>query len=282
MITAPGIYELTNAQYHGDPVACGSLSSTEARTLLVCPARFRYDKDHAETPKRTFEFGNAAHKHVLGVGDDVEVLDFDNYLTKKARVARDVARIEGRTPVLAAEWATVEAMAAAIRQHPIAGRLLTPGAGAAEQSLIWIDPRCKIWRRVRLDWLPNPPASGRMIVADYKTARSAEKTAFARSCAEYGYHCQADWYLDGVRAVCGVTDPAFVFIAQEKTPPYLVNVIELDKVAMTIGRDRNWRSLEIYAECVASGRWPSYSDDVELVSLPRWAEIAHEQEFLLL
>ncbi len=163
----------------------------------------------------------------------------------------------------------VKAMAAAIRSHPVASRLFAEGA--AEQAMFWPDERSGVIRRGKLDWLPNP-GDGRMIVPDYKTAVSAERGKFERAMWDYGYYMQAPWYLDGIEACLGETDAAFVFVVQEKTAPYLVNVIQPDQNALKIGRIRARRALTVYAECVASGRWPGYSDDVETASLPIWVE----------
>jgi hypothetical protein len=58
-------------------------------------------------------------------------------------------------------------------------------------------------------------------------------------------------------------------------------VIELDALALRIGRDLNRQAIEIYARCSESGVWPGYSDDVESVPLPAWVERAYENGDLL-
>lgn len=279
-ITEPGIYTMPEAEYHAQP----ALSNTEARRLLDCPAKYHWHKTHGQEHKSEFDFGKAAHALVLGVGCEVVVCDFDDWRTKDAKAARDKARLSGAAPVLAAEWDTVQAMAATLREHPIASALLNPDTGQAEQSLFWRSPdpflAREVWLRARVDWLPNVPDHGRMIVPDYKTSRSAEARAFARSAADYEYHMQASHYLDGITTLLGVDDPAFVFIVQEKEVPYVVNVIELDAYALQIGRQRNADALARWVACTESGVWPGYSSDVEMVALPRYAEIAYEESQL--
>jgi hypothetical protein len=279
----PGIYDMPDATYHADPVPGGSLSNTEARRVLECPAKYRWFKDNGPEHKQEFEFGHAAHLAVLGVGADVVVCDFDNWRTKAAGVARDEARAAGKSPVLTKEWATVELMVAALRAHPIACRLLTAEGGRSEQSMFWQDTdpftQRTIWLRGRLDRLPAiPTTSGRLIVADYKTAAKADGNSFSRSAANFGYHQQAAWYIDGIRALCEVDDPAFVFVVQERDAPYVVNVIELDSTALDIGRARNRAAIDRWLACIDQNVWPGYSTDVELVSLPRWAELQHEEQ----
>lgn len=273
---APGVYDIPEDVYHSDPVPGGSLSCSGARRILDCPMKFRWERDHP-VYKDVFDFGQAAHRQVLGAGYDIDVHAFPDWRTKAAKEAKEQSRANGSVPLLTADWETIQAMAAAIRAHPIASALLDPARGGQpEQSLIWRDAQTPVTLRCRLDWLPPVPESGRMILPDYKTSADARRPAFSRSVANFGYHQQHAFYVDGVSAVLGVDDPAFVFIAQEREPPYLVAVYELDPYAVTIGRERNRRAVDLYLECRSTGVWPGYSNEVETISLPRWAEMAHE------
>ncbi len=270
-VAEPGIYDIPEDLYHADPVPGGSLSSSGARKLLPpsCPAIFRYEQDHRPESTDAFDFGTAAHKLVLGAGAEIAALDFRDWRTKASQEAAAEVRERGAVPLLRADHDRVTAMASAVRAHPLASALLNPACGRPEQSLFWQDPEFGVWLRARLDWLPDAPG-GRMIVSDYKTSRSAEPRSFAKSAADFGYHCQAAFYIDGIRELLG-TDAAFVFIVQSKTPPYLVTVVELDPLALRTGRELNRRAIEIFRDCQESGLWPAYSDDIEQVSLPPWA-----------
>lgn len=276
----PGLYpEMSIEQYHGDRM---SLSSSGARKLLPpsCPALFRYEQDHPQPSKKTFDIGNAAHKVVLGEGPDLVVIEADRWDTKAAKAAVADVRADGGVPLKRGEYEQVHAMAAAIRRHPVASALFNPESGRPEVSVFWTDGPTGITRRARFDWLPEPRA-GRLIIPDYKTCRSAEPSALARAVDEYGYHQQADWYRAGARAVdLGGEDTAFVFVCQEKTAPYLITVFEPDAKSLRIGAAKNRRAIETYAHCTESGYWPGYSDDIEHLSLPPWAEIRDEAEYL--
>lgn len=277
MITEPGVYQMTDEAYHADPVAGGSLSSSGARALLPpsCPALFRHQQDHGQEHKRVWDIGHAAHQRVLGVGPTLAVIDADDWRTKAAKAERDAARERGEVPILRAEFEQVEAMATALRRHPVAGPLFDRARGGRpEQTLIWRDSPSGVMCRARLDRLPDPLPGVRLVVPDYKTAAKADRESLSRAAYSYGYHQQGDWYLAGLRAL-GLADPhaAFVFACQEKTPPYLVSVIQLDHVAMRIGAARNRRAIDVYVHCRDRGHWPAHVEGVGEVSLPRWAEI---------
>ena len=264
MSYAPGVYDIPEAEYFG---ATEALSCSGAKLLLPpsCPAKFFYRQDHAEY-KPEWDFGSGAHAMVLGTGPEIVECKFDNWRKDAAQEQRDAARKAGQIPLLTKELAVVREMAAKIREHPIAGFMFDPRDGAPEQSLFWEHERTGTLLRARLDWLTMP------IIADYKTADSAEPEKFRKAAADYGYHQQHAWYSDGVAALFGVM-PSFVFVVQEKQPPYLVSIVEWHPEAIRIGRRRNERAIGIYRECVKNGEWPGYTDDEPAeIMLPAWAD----------
>jgi hypothetical protein len=278
---APGWVDgLSADDYHADRT---TISSSGLRALLPpgCPAQYAYDRDNPPAPKREFDFGHAAHREILGDGPEIDVLDFDSYLTKAAKEARDEARAMDVVPLLRHEYEQIEAMADAIRRHPIAGPLFAPGAGVAERSMYWTDPATGIRCRIRPDWLRHREASGRLIVVDLKTARAVDPAALQRAVYEHGYHAQAAFYLAGVKALglTGDQEPAFIFAFQAKTPPYLVHLVELDFPALALGAARNERALRVYADCQRTGQWPSFNDRITYLPLPPYAEKRDQEEY---
>lgn len=280
VVEEPGVYDMPADVYLADPVPGGSLSASGARKLLPpsCPALFDYERRNRPIPTAEFSFGHAAHRLVLGVGPDIVVVDADSWRTKGAQEARDAAEAEGKTPLLPRDYEVVMAMLVALHAHPVARALFDDRTGRPEQSLFWRDPETGIMCRARLDWLRHTDTDRRLIVPDFKTAVSAAPERFERALHDYGYNRQAAWYLDGVKALGLADNPAFVFVVQEKTPPYLVSTFEPDALSLEAGRHYNRQARLVYAECQASGRWPGYSDEVELISLPPWAQNQYFQE----
>lgn len=271
--------DLTNEAYHADKT---SLSSSGARKLLPpsCPALFRYEQDNPQAPTKTFDYGNAAHKLVLGNGPELVVVDAGKWNTDAIKDEIGAIRAEGGIPLKAHELEQIKAMAAAIRQHPLAAILLDPAQGAPEQSLFWLDRATGIRRRARFDWLPSIQ-SGRLIIPDYKTAVDASNDAMQKVIAKYGYNQQADWYEDAARAFgLGGDDAELLLIAQEKKPPFLINVVGIEFGSRVIGRAKNRRAIETFAECTATGIWPGYGDDPNYLSLPGWAETRDKEIYL--
>lgn len=276
---APGVHDLPVDAYHRLP----HLSSTGIRKLVPpsTPAHFRQWLDDPEEHKRVFDFGHAAHRLVLGAGMDFEVVDPASYTLKDgspandwraASVAARVAevRAEGRVPLRVADGEAVAAMAAALTRHPRSAQLFDIDRGHPEQTLIWTDEETGVPCRALVDWL-DLPGERRLILKDYKSSVTAERDAFARKVETFGYHIQMAHYRAGAIA-CGLhDDPAALLIAQEKTPPYLVSIVELHPDALALGAAKARDAIRLYADCAERDRWPGYGDDIQLIDLPRWA-----------
>jgi hypothetical protein len=260
-----GVYDSVPSEvYHADPVPGGSLSSTGARKLATeCPAAFKHWLDNPEPTKKEFDFGTAAHKVVLGDGPELVLVDRDRWDTNEVKERIKKIRAAGNIPLKRRDLDRVHAMADALRLHPEAAELLEPGSGVAERTIIWNDRG--VWRRVRIDWARH---DGTLV--DYKSCKSANPSKLTSHLFEYGYHQQQEYYRDGALEF-GLTELVcpFKFIFQEKEPPYLVSVIELDSAACAIGKHLNEVALNTYALCRQNDAWPGYLQ-TPLISPPAW------------
>lgn len=273
-----GIYSTIDEElYHSDT---DSLSSSGARTLTnLTPAEFLQDQLKQRKPKKAYDEGHLCHKMVLGKGGEFAVLDPNVHgrkadgsisdrptATAKWREADAYARERGKTPVTRDQMDTAQRMAGKVFDHRLASKLLQ--SGSAELSGWWHDPATGVRLRFRPDFLPDGP--GRPIIVDVKTSQSANPRRFAKSCADFGYHQQGAFYIDGLAACTGVEDAAFAFIVVQKDEPWLVSVCQLEPEDIARGRAQNRKAIELYAACRESGEWPGY-DALYTIGLPGWA-----------
>lgn len=266
---APGVYDIPEDEYFAQP----GLSASGMKQLLDSPAKFYWLQSNPQPHKDVFDFGSAAHRLVLGAGPDLEVVEFDNWMTKAAKEARTAARDEGKTPILAKDYKIVQAMADTLSEHTHAMELLDPDLGKPEQSVFW--EHHGIPCRARFDWLPDA-VSGHMVIPDYKTAATADREGFAKAAANFGYHIQDRFYARGAVAV-GLAESAKVrFIVQEKEAPYLVNVIELDSEFDRIADQLIDQAFGLFQQCMEHNEWPGYGDLCSIVTPPRWYVSQHD------
>lgn len=268
-----GVYaDISDTDYHSDR---DSLSSSGARTLLwSSPRKFHEEQQSPPVTTPTFDLGHALHTLALGKGPEIVVVDAKSWQAGAAAEARKHAHAAGNTPILTKEYETAKTMARNIREHPIAGKLLDPDNCDAEVSGWWTDPLTGI----RLRWRPDGIHHGksRKILVDVKSSKDASPAGFPKSIAEYHYHQQQAWYIDGAIANGLDPNPLFVFIAVDKSAPYDVAVHECEPADVDRGRALNRKAIDIYAECRATNEWPGYPAVIHTAEFPSYARYREE------
>jgi len=264
-----GIYRgLSFSQYCALP---GVNHSTLER-VRRSPAHAREQALHPKEPTAALALGHAFHVRLL------EPHRFElEYSTAPA--------INRRTKIGRAVWARWEAenvarfllkreeaqlygrMAEAVLAHPVAAQLLG-GRGASELAFVWRDAETSLLCKGRIDRVGE--LAGWAFVVDVKSTRDASPRAFAADVARYGYHRQLAYYRAGLDALRPAPRRA-AFIAVEKEPPYAVAVYELAERGLEQGEREFRAALARYRDCVESGIWPGYGDELGLVDLPAWA-----------
>lgn len=130
-----------------------------------------------------------------------------------------------------------------------------------EKVLTWTDNETGVECKGRLDVIMPDT------IIDYKTTTNAGTDAFMREALRYGYDLQAAMYMEAARAN-GYDPRAFVFIAQEKDPPYLINILYASDAFLDRGAWIMRDLLKKYKECRDTDKWPGYG--INQLILPEW------------
>lgn len=282
IITEPGMYEMSNADYHAQP----ALSASGMKTLLEAPAKFRYQREN-HVYKPAFDFGSLWHKYVLNDEHEQfvvvqkrnrhkELVDAYDYDTVSAREHQAEIRAEGKIPILAKELRVIKDMAGVFRMNPDVQRLIDLDKGKIEQSAFWQDARTGVWLRARFDYLPDAVPGQPFIIGDPKTAISSHPERWMRKVSDYGYDIQDAMYREAARVMGFDPRPRFQFAVQEKTAPYIVTVIELDAEARAIGEYKMREAIDLYLECTQNNHWPGYVEGVAIGHLPAYETQPYE------
>lgn len=285
-VTEPGVYvDLTAADYHAQH---DWLSNSGAKLLLKpsCPAKFKAAQRAGEERKAHFDLGKVVHTLTLGDGDLFEVVmaarrdktlyAADDYTTKSAQAHRDAIYTAGKVPILAADLTKAQAMAAAVKADKYGAALFSNGS--PEVSLFWVDETTGVKCRARVDWMPDKTEGKRLIVADLKTAVSAEPEEFSRNAARFGYARQADWYGNGIQHLGIDDDPAFLFVIVEKDDPHVVTCGQFTRSDdLQLAAAMNDKARRIFRECTATDSWPGYVDGIAELALPTWHHYQNEE-----
>jgi len=272
-IGKPGLYvNVPIETYHGQLTVGPSISSSGLRTIEAkTPAHYYSDSylNPNRAPreeKAAFDFGQAAHflllsqpefnKHFV-IRPDV----FDSYRTKAAQEWRDSARAEGLIPLVPEDLTVIKAIAENLDAHPLARDLLR---GKVERSLIFQDAATGVWLKSRPDTIP-----GDGIVADLKTTTDASSDAVRRTILDWGYAMQGALVGKAMKAVMGIEMTTFALVFVEKTPPYAVNVVEVDAEWLGYAKLQLRRAINTFADCLKANEWPSYQGEPSAY-MPDW------------
>ena len=254
---------MTNSEYH----AHAAISKSDLDLVHRSPMHFQYRKNHPLEQTTALLVGSAVHKMVL----EPETFDSEfviapdiNRRTKngKEEYADFLKSAAGKSIITKEIYRQATDMAEAISHHPTARKLLTDGK--AEQSYFWDDLETGAKCKCRPDYIR------RGFCVDYKTTQDASPDGFQRSAYNYRYHVQAYWYLHGL-AANGITDLDFVFIAQEKEPPYAIAVYYADEFVLKLGEQEAKEDLQTLQHCIDIGSFSGYPDNIQPLGLPHWA-----------
>jgi exodeoxyribonuclease VIII len=239
-----------------------AINASALKQILKSPAKYKHSLIEERKETAAFKLGSAAHCAIL------ESSEFESrYIVKPeglslaTKEGKEWKALAGERVILSfEEMAAIDGMFESVLSHN-AYKLLESGLAEFEiYSEIDGSPA-----KAKVDFMNE---NG--VIVDLKTTDDASPRGFAQSVFKYDYALQAAWYLDVARAA-GYEANHFIFVAVEKTAPFLTAIYRLDDAAIEYGRKQYKEALRIYRECNVTGDWYGYSDSIETISLPAWA-----------
>ncbi len=279
-IAAPGFYSLTAAQYHADPCAQPSLSSTIARVILAKSLAHA----HAEHPRlgaastreetAAMDTGSIVHALLAGtVENEIEVRDFPTFRSKAAQEWAKAARDSGKIPALEADLDSAQKIAAAVRAKAAVGITEDPFThGAPEVSAVWI--RDGAYFRARFDRLVHPVVHP-CTIWDWKVTGDVSVAEVKRKFRRFGYHLQAAHYLAALDALVPefAGRHSFVFVFVEDAPPYSVRRYCLKSDTAIVAQIDIAKAHGLWIGAMKSGVWPDATRlETTLIDIPNFAD----------
>ena len=272
--------KMSNAEYRQKE----GISASDLKKMVKSMKSWKYSKEHPEdedTP--SLLFGRAYHKYCL------EPYDFFNEFivsekfdrrTKEGKEAYEqfMKDSEGKQIIDEKMFNTICEMREELYQSPIIKKLLF---GEHEQSFFWKDEQTGITLKCRPDSFTD--IGEEHIIVDLKTVANADTDAFMRDAQKFLYNLQAYHYIDGMKAATG-KDYRFVFICQEKTAPYLANVLEADEYFIQDGKYVRDEMLRKYMKCLELDEYPGlmgFKEEntfVNTLTVPAWIKNAMDSE----
>jgi len=261
------ILDVSIEEYH----SMEALSSTIAKVLdAKSPAHAAQALIDERCPTEAMDNGAIGHRLLLGKGDDYAVIQFADWRTNAAKMARDQARAAGKVPILSHRFDEISVAVTAI-----ALRIQRMGIqldGESELAISWIegDAQGDQLCRGRLDHARIGEDAAQIF--ELKLVDSAAPDAVERSSETMGYAIATSAYIRAVEALRpdlrGRVE--FYFIFAELAPPFGVNVCRPDGLFLDVGAARWIRAVRTWRECVQRRYWPTYGETVNYITVPPW------------
>ncbi len=247
------------------------LGSSGVKIFRRSPAHYQAYLNEPEKEKSYLNFGNAYH---------VKILENEQFKKKvvlglnrarrsnadKAAWAEFEHRHKDKFIISQKESDVISRMHDALMQHQTA-RDYIEAYGHYEETFIWQNI-WGIWCKCRLDKMIVMDDYG--IILDLKTAINAMSGPFGRAINTFGYDISAAWYKAGTEMV--LNHPfIFVWLVQEKEPPYAVNMFEADQEILDSARNKIRPLMDRFAECMETGKWAAYPEGVHNIRMPGYA-----------
>jgi exodeoxyribonuclease VIII len=104
---------------------------------------------------------------------------------------------------------------------------------------------------------------------DIKTTGAGEATpaGMLKSIRSYRYNLQAYWYRLVYELATGRRPLGFRFLFVEKEPPFSWAIAEVGPELMSYAVSDFEKAITLYKECTASGVWPSYPEEIQVIDI---------------
>lgn len=249
-----GVVTENNKDYHSDTTA---ISKSRLAKMSVCPQYFKWCEDNPQEPSEDLIVGSAFHKLVLEpdtFGQEFVVMPIIDRRTKQGKELYEqfVLSSEGRSVITQDQYDTICAMRDSVLSNKYAVALLK---GVHEQSFYTEDEFTKERVKARPDCYRN--VQDRIVITDLKSCRSAISEDFMRDVVKFSYDLQAYMYSMIISNVMKVPQENvdFVFIAVEKKPPYMINILQADQFVLERGEALFREYIGKYHECKETNHW---------------------------
>ena len=226
------------------------------------PMHFKYAIDNPQPATQSLLFGQAAHKYILehdSFFDEFAVFPVVDRRTKlgKERIEQFKESNENKSWIDHDDFEKIVEMRDALMANQTIANILN-GEIRTEVPFYWTDEETGEICKVKADIVGT--FFGKPTVFDYKTTTSCADGAFERDSRKYGYSFQAGFYTSGIDK-CTFEKHGFVFIAQEKEPPYAARIYECDEGFLNAGKRKFRTLLKMYHECKQNNEWNGYQNE---------------------
>lgn len=238
-----------------------ALNQSAAKKLLVSPAHYQAYINTPQEETKALRFGTFVHAAILEphtLNDLYATAPDVDKRTKEGKAAwSEFATANAGKTILDAEESALGHLVAshakmALKRHKIAFGLT--------EAMYHVDYN-GIPLKAAIDGVCGD------YLWDIKTTDDASPVGMLKSIRNYRYNLQAYWYRLVYELATGHRPLGFRFLFVEKEPPFATAVCEVGPELMSWAIADFEKALTLYRDCTASGVWPAYPDDIQVIDV---------------
>lgn len=240
------------------------LSQSVLKGFSECPAYVRYlESKQKEYPTDLMIIGSVVESELIGTKYLFVESPFKDFRKEDAREWRDEMRNRGVPIVTESMRERIDEAVAAARSQFRVGRQHTPSLG------IWRthEPTGSM-RRCLIDLIDE---TRRDVTIDLKCLADPSPAGFAKAVTNFRYDIQEAYYTRLYQEETGEpTRRRMEWWVVGNTEPYLTGTYYIPQKYIEAADAQIEFWLKLYAECEASGNWPSYTPQPVEVDIPKY------------
>ncbi len=277
----PGIHpNISEKDYHADNLCEEPTLSRSLACRLVDDSPFHAWSAHprlnpayqaVDDSNDAMDFGQLAHKMLLGKGAEIAVLESESWRGKDAAAFWDMAKLAGKIPALRKVVNRAKEMVK-VADKKIAEYGLADDWMNAQPEVVLVFRDGKVLCRAMLDRVFIDRERGRAHIFDIKCGVT-NPTSLPKHIINQSYHAQDYFYTRGIEILVPevVGRIEFTFIHIETEDPYDVVPSRLNGEFKMLGLSKMMRAILLWEKCRAENHWPSYTNAIVKLEPPPWA-----------
>lgn len=196
----------------------------------------------------------------------------------EALLAQEAPAPDPRITLSADEHKQLQAMAEALRCHPLTSAWFTPeptDAGDGQAVSLFVQHPLAdggvVPLKGRLDRLILDPSRQCALILDLKSCCAATAHEFAAAAVSCGYDLQASWSRHLVQCLHPGLAVEVLMIAIEKQAPHGIAIYRASEAMLASGQQKMALAIERFCNGQRSGQWPGYQPLISDLQHPAWS-----------
>lgn len=238
-----------------------AFNQSAAKHILTSPAHYQAYINTPQEETKALRFGTFVHSAVLEPHTLNDLYATAPDVDKRTKQGKEdwaaFATANAGKTILDAEESAIGHLVASSARHA----LKTHGVEFDATEVMYHVDYCGVPLKAAIDGVSGD------YLWDIKTTDDASPSGMLKAIRNYRYNLQAYWYRLVYELATGRRPLGFRFLFIEKEAPFACSVCEVGPELMSWAIADFEKAVNLYKECSASGVWPSYPEEIQVIDI---------------